>query len=394
MDSSIADVPSKGTVQSATRQASSFAVKCDVSRTIVRGQVSVTQERNPHGDGRYIPILDGWRGVAILLVLLFHGMYNSHLAGHPWLSALGLLAGRTGALGVLVFFCISGYLITQRLLLESRSLGMFSLRSFYIKRAFRILPPLVAYLFVLVALYFAGIIALRSGDWSALVFLSNYHSGSWYTSHFWSLSVEEHFYLFWPICAVMLGWRRAMWVGVALIGAVAVWRPWRLQHVTSQARTLQHTDMRVDYILMGAVVALVIEFYPWATTILKWLGRSWGLAVLFLLLLASTRTTSLDLRTVQAILLTLIVCASTVADAPLPRLVLTNRPILLLGKVSYSLYVWQQLFLGKTGSTFWDSPSMLPAKYVGALFAAWASYRFVEKPFIRYGRTIIARNKY
>jgi peptidoglycan/LPS O-acetylase OafA/YrhL len=355
----------------------------------------VTQERNPHGDGRYIPILDGWRGVAILLVLLFHGMYNSRLAGHPWLSALGHIAGRTGALGVLVFFCISGYLITQRLILESRLLGMFSLRSFYIKRAFRILPPLAAYLIVALALYLCGVITLRSGDWSALVFLSNYHNGSWYTSHFWSLSVEEHFYLFWPICAVAIGWRWTMWVGVVLIGAVAVWRPWRLLHdVTSQARTLQHTDMRIDYILMGAVVALATEFYPWTITILKRLGRSSGLTVLFLLLLASTRSTSLDMRTVQGVLLTLIVCASTVANAHLPRLMLTNRPVLFLGKVSYSLYVWQQLFLGRTGSTFWDSPYTLPAKYAVALLTAWASYRFVEKPFIRYGRTVIARKKY
>jgi peptidoglycan/LPS O-acetylase OafA/YrhL len=369
-------------------------LRCAVMRTIVRERVTVTEERNPHGDGRYIPMLDGWRAVAILLVLLFHGMYNSDLAGHPWLTGLAVMAGRTGALGVLVFFCISGYLITKRLLLESRLLGMFSIRSFYIKRAFRILPPLAVYLFVAVALYFGGIIALRSGDWSALVFLSNYYKGSWYTSHFWSLSVEEHFYLFWPICAVALGWRRAMWVGVALICAVAVWRPWRLQHVISQAGTLRHTDMRIDYILMGAVVALATEFYPWTITVLKWLGRSSGLTVLFLLLLVSTRSTSLDTRTVQAVLLTLIVCASTVANAPLARLVLTNRPVLFLGKVSYSLYVWQQLFLGRTGSTFWDSPYMLPTKYVGALLTAWASYRFVEKPFIRYGRNVIARKKY
>jgi peptidoglycan/LPS O-acetylase OafA/YrhL len=367
---------------------------CAMTKTSVTERVTATRERNPHGDGRYIPMLDGWRAVAILLVLLFHGMYNSELAGHPWLNGLAFVAGRTGALGVLVFFCISGYLITQRLLVESRALGMFSIRSFYIKRAFRILPPLAVYLSVLVALRFGGIIALRSGDWSALVFLSNYFNVSWYTSHFWSLSVEEHFYLFWPICAAALGWRRAMWVGVALICVVAVWRPWGLQHVILQANTLRHTDMRIDYIMMGAVVALATEFYPGTITILKWLGRSSGLAILLLLLLASTRSMSLDMRTVQAVLLTLIVCASTVADAPLPRLMLTNRPVLFLGKVSYSLYVWQQLFLGKTGSAFWDSPYMLPAKYAAALLTAWASYRFVEKPFIRYGRTIIARREH
>ncbi len=356
-----------------------------------KDSLAVAQERNPHGDGRYIPILDGWRAVAILLVLLFHGLYNSDTSGNSRLSAMAVIAGRTGALGVLVFFCISGYLITQRLLAESRLTGSFSLRSFYIKRAFRILPPLAVYLIVAVALYLTGVIALRGGDWSAPFFLANYYKGSWYTSHFWSLSVEEHFYLFWPICAILVGWRRAMGVGLALILVVALWRPWELHHVASPAGTLQHTDMRIDYIMMGAVVALATEFYPWAVNILKLLGSALGLTVLFLLLLASTRPAPVDLRSVQAILLTLIVCASTVADAPLVRFLLTNRPMLFLGKMSYSLYVWQQLFLGRSASNFWDSASLLPLKYAAALLTAYVSYQFVERPFIRYGRTILAR---
>ena len=357
------------------------------------GQLAANQKHNPHGDGRYIPILDGWRAVAILLVLLFHGMYNSDLIGHPKLIVVGHVAGRTGALGVLVFFCISGYLITQRLLVESRQQGMFSLRAFYIKRVFRILPPLAVYLCIAVALFLGGLITLQSRDWAAPLFLSNYIAGSWYTSHFWSLSVEEHFYLFWPVCVIAVGWRRAMWVGVALILVVAVWRPWELQHVTSQARSLQHTDMRIDYIMMGAVVALATEFYPWAGVALKRLGNSLGLAILFLLLLASTRPASFDTRSIQAILLTLIVCASAVANAPLPRLLLTNRPILFLGKMSYSLYIWQQLFLGRTGNAFWDSPYTFPVKCTGALPTAYASYRFIEKPSIRYGRTFVTRKE-
>jgi len=353
----------------------------------------VTQEHNPHGDGRYIPILDGWRAIAILLVLLFHGMYDSDLTGHPRLVLPALIAGRTGALGVLVFFCISGYLITQRLLVESRARGMFSIRDFYIKRAFRILPPLAVFLSVAAALSLVGVITLKAGDWAAPFFLSNYIRGSWETSHFWSLSVEEHFYLFWPVCAIVMGWRRAMWVGVGLICVVGVWRPWELKHVavSLQARTLQHTDMRIDYIMMGAVVALAVEFYPGAAIFLKRLGNSFGLAILLVLLVATTRPAPIDLRSIQAILLTLIVCSSALADARLPRLLLTNRPILFLGKVSYSLYVWQQLFLGPTRSTFWSSPYTLPIKYAGALLMAYASYRFVEKPFIRYGRAFVSR---
>jgi peptidoglycan/LPS O-acetylase OafA/YrhL len=356
--------------------------------------LSAEKRQNPHGDGKYLPVLDGWRAVAIILVLLFHGFYNSKLKGYPRLENFGELTGRTGALGVLVFFCISGYLITQRLLAESRTTGMFSLRAFYIKRIFRILPPLVTYLLVALGLYWLGIIRLNVCDWAAPLFLTNYISGgSWFTSHFWSLSVEEHFYLFWPCCVLIVGWRRAMWAGIFLISAIAVWRPWKLAHVTHQAGTLQHTDMRLDYILMGAIVALLTAFYPRTVILFKRIGTPPGLLTLFLLLLLSTSRSRVDLRSLQAILLTLIVCASTIADSRFIRWLLTGAPVLFVGRISYSLYVWQQLLLAPSSNPFWSSPLALPLKFAAALLVAYISFRFVEKPFIRYGRSFLATSE-
>ena len=349
--------------------------------------------RNPHGDGRYIPMLDGWRAVAISLVLLFHGFLNSNITGLPRLNAIATLSGRTGALGVLVFFAISGYLITTRLLVESRRRGGVSLRAFYIKRAFRILPPLAVYLLTLCGLSLVGALSLEKGDLAAPVFLANYIGGSWYTSHFWSLSVEEHFYLFWPLCVLLAGWRRAMWVGVALIAMVGVWRPWRLAHLTgaSKARALQHSDMRLDYIMMGCVVALLIEFYPAISTWLARLGSSVGLALLLGTLVLSTHPFAIDLRSVQAVILTSMICASSIASPRWLRMLLTNEVVLFLGKISYSLYIWQQLFLGPSRHPAVESPLALPLKFAASALAAYLSYRWVERPFIRYGREILNR---
>ncbi len=123
--------------------------------------------------------------------MLSHGFLST---GAPTRSAraIGYLAGHLGALGVAVFFAISGYLITT-LLLEDQNL-----RGFYIRRAFRILPA--AYLYLIVVSIAEP---LRHGELaSAAFFYSNYWPDrSWYTAHFWSLSAEEHFYLLWPVLA-------------------------------------------------------------------------------------------------------------------------------------------------------------------------------------------------
>ncbi len=151
----------------------------------------------------YLPTLDGWRAIAIALVLFTH----VRLPG----GALQQISPY-GAMGVHLFFAISGFLITNRLL-EDRS----GLRAFYVRRAFRILPAAFLYLAVLFALGFVGgWIPLNAGQlWASAFFYRNYYvlpaDQGWYTGHYWSLSVEEHFYLLWPALLLWLGTRRARW---------------------------------------------------------------------------------------------------------------------------------------------------------------------------------------
>ena len=172
----------------------------------------------------YIPTLDGWRAIAILGVIISHVInypYDSIRAG-TYHSASAI--ADFGAGGVEVFFCLSGFLITRRLLEEERVLGAISLPRFYIRLGFRILPAALVYLAITGCLGLFRIIPLAAGEWfSSLFFLRNYYavsvSAGWYTGHFWSLAIEEHFYLFWPLMLMLVArLRLRMLAAVAVVG--------------------------------------------------------------------------------------------------------------------------------------------------------------------------------
>ncbi len=360
-----------------------------------------TQAGHPRGvpglalirPGEYLPILDGWRGIAIGLVLLFHAVWTTTLgrSGPPTLAIAW--ADRLGTLGVLIFFSISGYLITGKLVAEAQTHGTFSGRNFYIKRIFRILPPAFAYLLVLVVLDRLHLITLVRGDWGAPFFFANYVvRSSFLTTHFWSLSVEEHFYVLWPVCLLLAGWRRSLWIGCGLIVAVGIYRAWALQHTIHQADILRHTEMRMDYIMMGCVVALAVGFYPWAGRALQRLGSPLWLLLLVCLLAAATVKLPVDARSFQAACITLIVCASAHSTSRVVGLLLGNPVIRYVGKISYSLYIWQQVVF------FFDlnrykSTGLLPLKFLIVALLALGSYYGIERPFIRLGRRFLQRRR-
>ena len=123
-----------------------------------------------------MPTLDGWRAIAVLGVVACHLTYNVAMP-HP----LTFFLGACGQKGVDLFFGISGLLITSRLLEEYRERHGVSLKQFYIRRAWRILPPSLTYLAVVAFLGVAGVIVVSpSGMLAALFFAKNYFGGSWY----------------------------------------------------------------------------------------------------------------------------------------------------------------------------------------------------------------------
>ncbi len=309
--------------------------------------------------------------------------------GEPTRSsrAIGYVAGHLGALGVGVFFAISGYLITT-LLLEDQNL-----RGFYIRRVFRILPP--AYLYLIVV---AIAEPLRHGELaSAAFFYSNYWADrSWYTAHFWSLSMEEHFYLLWPVLLAGLGVRRALIAAGLLIAGTELWRPWSLAHVHLPFPALQRTDMRLDAFLFAGILAILIRS-PYRAPLLRVLTAAWFRVLSILALLAVWSLTLMSsvaaTRTlIEAALLPAMIISIVYWPGSRVFRLLESRPLRWMGRISYGLYLWQQLFFNplSTPSLLHASEVFLP-RLALAFAAATASYYLLERPLLYYGRTLSHR---
>jgi peptidoglycan/LPS O-acetylase OafA/YrhL len=347
----------------------------------------------------YLPTLDGWRAIAIVAVLLDHAVGYSPLRHYPKLVRFT----HTGPNGVSLFFAISGFLICSRLLEEDRAFGKISLGGFYIRRGCRILPPAVFYLIVIGILSLSGLIVVSPWDWwSSVLFFRNYLPPDWisrgwggYTVHYWSLAVEEHFYLLWPAALVLLGKTRARWFALSLAISVAIWRTWDL-HRHWFDRWIPgllfgcRTDVRLDALLLGCVAALMLDddsvrstfsrrFKPW----MWWLCIACYVATQLVYLSKQSRSYSLF----ESALLPLMVAGTVYGPRTFVTIFLELRGMKWVGRLSYSIYLWQQLFSVPAGSTF--AILQRPALGTAVTFlCAWLSYRFIERPLIRWGHRL------
>lgn len=334
-----------------------------------------------------IPTLDGLRALAILIVIVSHASHGE-----------GALDG-LGHMGVMIFFALSGYLITTRLLDEYRLKGHISLRDFYLRRAFRILPPALTYLAVVALLSALGIVicsgsALRS----ALFFYANYIEGgdaSWRVIHFWSLSVEEHFYLLWPVLLIGFGVWRGWKTAVGLAVMIILWRAadhhyqilFRIFHDPHLKWNFSGTDVIADSLLWGCCLAFFKpRLAPAVSTVATILSAALLAVYTMGIRLPLTPHNVEFVTTVMHVLPALMLGAILACPAaPIGRL-LELAPLRYVGLLSYSLYIWQQLFLGGPGLKL-----PLPLA-IGAAFAcAYMSYRFIEQPCIRLGRRLISK---
>jgi peptidoglycan/LPS O-acetylase OafA/YrhL len=205
----------------------------------------------------YLPTLDGWRTLSIAAVIFCHDrLHQFGPFSTGWLY-------RHGNLGVDIFFTISGLLICSRLLDEEQDTGSISIQSFYLRRAFRILPPAIAFLATLAVL--SRLIHLPVGKpeiFASLFFVRNYtfffqHLQSvapFYTSHFWSLAVEEHFYLILPALLVFAPKRWRVPFLLFLASAVGLHR-----FVLGASASSMHTDTRLDALVIPAALAILLR---------------------------------------------------------------------------------------------------------------------------------------
>lgn len=314
-----------------------------------------------------IPSLDGLRGISIWAVMLAHAsnhFQRTILHRHLFHSAIWVLA----YFGVTVFFVISGFLITSLLIKEYERSSRIDLQQFYRRRAARILPASLVYIGVVLALGSAT----RLQSTYALTFTTSYFFRQAYTplQQLWSLSVEEQFYLLWPLI-FLLGLRSAKRCGWIVMVVCPMFRLF-LKH--RGYPEIEHLAPAIaDSIGAGCLLAL---YYDQAQA---FVSRYFISGAGFLALCATSLVTAeLIFRFSLWELWGLVPCMiAFIIAAAIERRdkVLNAGPLVWSGLLSYSLYLWQQPFL------VFDGPlNFLSFRIVATILAAYLSYRIIEQP--------------
>jgi peptidoglycan/LPS O-acetylase OafA/YrhL len=339
------------------------------------GAVSLKTPTHQHLAG-----LDGLRAISILLVIAAH-LFTSHPNG-VWHSNFS-----AGNQGVMVFFVISGFLITFLLCSEESANGRVSVAGFYYRRAFRILPPALTYLFATAAL------SPRSDLWHSVFFMRNFFpyiggdiaAGGAVNGHFWTLSVEEQFYLFWPAIFLLLvsPRNRLRFVG-ALVILLPLWQIYALRVVGNFPLSFGEPNIPhpvlvgglILYaghypILVGCFLALAKYCYPRETLKLSDWRIAAAAAVLVSFLVVESRLTKFWPFLVALVINWAVSQRKSFLDW---------KPLAWVGKISYSLYLWQQLFCFESVIPIVGRP---PLNVVASFGCASLSYYLVERPALR-----------
>jgi peptidoglycan/LPS O-acetylase OafA/YrhL len=349
----------------------------------------------------YLHSLDGWRAIAVIAVLLDHAppfgprAVRHHVQGN-------------GPEGVWLFFAISGLLICSRMLAEESTYGSVSPRNFYTRRAFRILPASLAYLLVVVLLGVLRAIPLDVSSWlGALFFYRNYwpyffasNAGTWFTGHFWSLSVEEHFYFLLPSVVVFfprLRRRILLMLTVVCCGWLAIFLL-----IPSGKILPQFWEQRTEFCLCALLIPAI---YALSLVSASTRERATRLLSPWVLCVVVGAITFYDHQSrpawilvwvlAKAIFNPLLLLSTILRPLNLITRFLETAPFKFVGRISYSLYLWQTLFLTR-GGVYSGAIHVLqqPAVGVACSFAcAIASYYLIEMPMIRFGRRFAVARK-
>ena len=316
-----------------------------------------------------IASLDGLRTLSIVMVLFGHLWGTNGFPKNVVTEALAQYAH----LGVQVFFVISGFLITTLLLREHKSTGRIDLYAFYRRRMFRIFPAAFFYITVM------AIVARPGYLWWAYTYLMCYAGDGrpWLLGHLWSLSVEEQFYMVWPLALITWFSRRAtVAIAVFLLAPVARLVFWQFgMHSIDE-----YFPAVADSLAAGCLLAFWIDkvrergrwlTHPVVFTVL-------GMAVLAIPFMFPRLRLYILFGGVAPVLIALFLFAAVErADW-----FLNNRVMYAGGALSYSAYLWQQAFLNRNLHAWWTS---FPVNLLLAFAAAAGSYFVVEKPFLKLG---------
>jgi peptidoglycan/LPS O-acetylase OafA/YrhL len=310
-----------------------------------------------------IPSLDGLRAISIVFVIAGHSFSQHHI-----LSFASVYANT----GVRIFFVISGYLITTLLLREHEKTGTISLRDFYIRRAYRILPAAFAYMVPVLILFWHDLRWYQAA--AALLYLVNFDfTRPWFIGHLWSLGVEEQFYFLWPgALNRFFRHRVAILVGVIalapLYGAVC----FAFKVPSGGYGTFPAV---ADNLAVGCLLAVFRDRLPRINGVF---ALTMAAAILLIPQFpANTADRTLLMLFILWPMLNLSIAGVLLHVMQHPYRILNIGPMVFLGKISYSLYLWQQLFF------FNPRPIPLGIALPGALTFACLSYYCIEQPMLR-----------
>ena len=350
---------------------------------------------------RYIPALDGLRAFAVLAVIAYH---------------LGMQWAPGGLLGVTVFFVLSGYLITSLLLIEWDNTETINLPQFWLRRVRRLMPAIVLIIVctaALCALFDHSLLTkLRDDMWAALLWVTNwwyiFQDASYFDAlgapspltHFWSLAIEEQFYLVWPVVLLVAhktGVKRTTMRNATLIVALLSALEMALLYnpLDDPSRVYYGTDTRAFSLLIGAWLAFVwpshmlgaqksVHLTKQVRNILDGVGIVALVALLGLIVFVDGFSPFLYRGGILlASVLTAVVIAVMVHPASLLGRFAGTKPLVWIGLRSYGIYLWHYpLFLLMNPRNFTgETPWWMYLVQVAVVFACAAfSYRFVENP--------------
>ncbi len=329
----------------------------------------------------YVPAIDGVRAFSILLVLLSHAGLGDRIPG---------------GFGVTVFFFISGYLIAGLMLDEDARTGGFSLPQFYIRRALRLVPALLAYVLLTSAVFTVVTHVVPWRDMLAAIFyVANYYGifaqdARMPYGPLWSLAVEEHFYLAFPLLFLALRRHRQalLWTLCALCAAVLAWRVFLVTGLgVSSEYIYRATDCQIDSIIYGVLLAVVAR----SATGVRLLERVThpgvfvvaGVALLTTFLIRDEPFRYTVRYSIQGLALFVLISAVLGgAHYRLLRKVLELPVLTWIGRLSYSLYLWHYAVITALQPLGLPLVAHMAAGVALSFVAAVLSYRLVEQPFI------------
>ena len=363
---------------------SSNAFRSDAVATVAKGRIAQ---------------LDGWRGVSILFVITGH-LLNSRYSSLGPLDYPFPIAALLASWGVDIFFVISGFIITKLALSERDTTGSFSTRAFYVRRFFRIIPPFFLYLAFIILVTSAGLISQSQSDTLlAATFTCNLplpHCG-WFAGHSWTLAYEEQFYLIFPLLFALSG-RRARLVFVALFILLVSFPFLRhLLQLGAISRAIAGFLPSFVFICAGSVMAAYEPVLKQLSdsqcaVYLTYLATGCVLGlILFLRTSAEPGSPSFYLQASLSITILPVSIAWLVGNSLYRQSwftgVLKTKALQFLGLISYSLYLWQELFTAHPSAYLADSWLLFsPGMF---LFAA-TSYYLIERPCVRFAKRLLA----